>query len=141
MVNQVLNEITKSLHGRFGDDCRYYVEAIEQNVKTPCFTVGVLNPISRSVNSKDYYRTVPCVLHYYSNDRTNTLNDCYAIGEAVLDALEYLTVGGRTIRAENMSYMMVDDVLEIFLTYRFWTEKFGSTTPMEGVEIQNKSVV
>lgn len=140
MVNETLNSISKALYTTFGNTYHYYVEDIEQNAKLPCFTIGVLNPLNRSVNRKDYYRTVPCVIHYFSNDKQLHIADCYSIGEQVLECLEYLEIGGRTVRAEDMSYTMVDDVLQVFLTYRFWTEKAETNTSMEDLDYPEPSI-
>lgn len=123
MVNTVLDSITTTLYTTFGDSYHYYVEDTEQASKLPCFTIDVLNPLSRSVNKKDYYRTIPCVIHYFTNNKTTTTKECYSIGEKVLDCLEYINIGERIVRGEDMSYTMVDDVLQIFITYHFWTEK------------------
>lgn len=140
MVNTVLDSISKALYATFGNAYRYYVEDIEQNVKLPCFTLGVLNPLSRSVNRKDYYRTVPCVIHFFTNDKANLTKTCYSIGEQTLECLEYLNIDGHLVRAEDMSYTIVDDVLQIFLTYRFWTEKTETFDTMEGLEYIEPSV-
>ena len=134
MVNIVLDSISKALYTTFGNTYHYYVEDIEQSTKLPCFTIGVLNPLNRSVNRKDYYRTVPCVIHFFTNDKKDTVKTCYSIGEQVLECLEYLEIGGRKVRAEDMSYTMVDDVLQVFLTYRFWTEKTETNIPMEDLD-------
>lgn len=141
MVNLILNSISKSLYSTFGDSYHYYVEGIEQNAIIPCFTLSVLNPLTRSVNHKDYHRTIPCVIHYFTGDKRNSNKDCYLVGEQVLECLEYLSVDGNLIRAEDMSYTMVDDVLQIFLTYRFWTEKPDTTPTMEDINIQSSSKV
>lgn len=140
MVNTVLNSISKALYTTFGNSYHYYVEGIEQNSKLPCFHIGVLNPLNRSVNRKDYYRTVPCVIHHFTNDKKNTNKTCYSIGEQVLECLEYLEIDGRLVRAEDMSYTMVDDVLQVFCTYRFWTEKPETNDPMEDLEYTEPSL-
>lgn len=141
MVNKVFASISKALHSKFGDTHYYYVENIEQKVKTPCFTIGALNPIMRSINRKDYRRVIPCVIHYFTDNKTNPIETCYSIGEQALETLEYLNIDGHLVRGEDMSYTMVDDVLEIFITYRFWTEKDQEPLDqMEGVDIATPSV-
>ena len=134
MVNSVLNSISKALYATFGDTHHYYVEDVEQRAAFPCFTLNALNPLVRSVNRKDYYRTVPCVIHYFSDDKTNTRKHSLDVGEKVLECLEYLNIDGHLVRAENMSYNFVDDVLQVFLTYRFWTEKPEDLPIMEEVD-------
>ena len=140
MVNTVLNSISKALHTTFGDSYYYYVEDIEQKAKLPCFTIGTLNPLNRSTNRKDYYRTMPCVIHYFSADKNNTIKNSYAVGEQVLDCLEYLSVDGRLIRGEDMSYTMTNNVLQVFITYRFWTEKPETLTNMEDLTTVEPSI-
>jgi hypothetical protein len=134
VVNSVLNSISKALYTVFGDSHHYYVEDIEQNAVFPCFTLNALNPLVRSVNRKDYYRTVPCVIHYFSNEKTFTRKHALDVGEKVLECLEYLDIDGHLIRAEDMSYNFVDDVLQVFLTYRFWTEKPEEIPIMEELD-------
>lgn len=141
MVNSVLNSISKALYTEFGDTHHYYVEDIEQNSQLPCFAIDVLNPLSRSVNRKDYYRTVPVVIHHFTDNKTSTRKNSLGVGERVLECLEYLEIDGRLVRAEDMSYHFVDDVLQVFLTYRFWTEKPDTTPSMEGVDIHSSSKV
>ena len=123
MVNAVLDSITVALYDVFGENYHYYVEDVEQNLQLPCFTVDVLNPLNRSRNSYLYDRTVPCVVHCFTANKITTKHELYATGEDVMAAIEYITVEGRTLRAEDMSYQLVENnVLQIFATYRFWTE-------------------
>lgn len=123
MINTVLDSITRNLHAMFGDNYHYYVEDIEQDLETPCFTIQVLNPTNRSVNNTDYYRTVPCVLHYFGSDKHNMKKDSFAIAERVLESIEYIQIGDQLVRGEDMEYTVIDDVLQIFITYGFWTER------------------
>lgn len=123
MVNTVLDATTKQLGTTFGTNYHYYKENVEQKLVKPCFTVDVLNPLSRSISPILYMRTVPLVLHYFTDEFVNPKADIYAKAEQILEALEYLPVGDTLLRAENMSYHLVDDVLEVFLTYRFRTKK------------------
>lgn len=123
MINTVLNSITRTLHATFGDSYHYYVEDIEQNLETPCFIIQVLNPMNRSVNKKDYYRTVPCVLHYFSDKPHNMKKDSFVMAERVLESIEYIEIDGQLVRGEDMEYTINDDVLQIFITYSFWTER------------------
>lgn len=142
MVNVVLDSISKALYTTFGTSYYYYVENIEQNANLPCFTIDVLNPLSRSVNRKDYYRTIPCVIHYFTNNKNTTVKECYSIGEQILECLEYLNIDGQLVRGEDMSYTMVDDVLQVFITYGFWTEKIQTPeTKVEELIINDPSIV
>ena len=123
MVNTLLNSVTKQLGTTFGTGYRYYVENVEQNLTKPCFTVDVLMPMERSKSPVLYDRTMPLVVHYFSDSKTNLKQDCYSMAERVLECLEYLPFQNSIIRGENISWQIVDDVLQIFITYKFTTER------------------
>ena len=51
----------------------------------------------------------------------NLKKECYELAEQVIECLEYLPFQNTIIRGENISWQIVDDVLQIFITYRFTT--------------------
>ena len=132
MVNSILNAVTKQLGTTFGNGYHYYVEDVEQGLKEPCFTVDLVIPLKRSKSPVLYDRTMPIVVHYFSDSKNNTKNDCYTKGEQIVECLEYLPFEGGLIRGENISWQMVDDVLQVFVTYKFTT--MVVTEPEETIE-------
>ena len=138
MVNKVLNAVTKHLGESFGNSYKYYIEDVKQNMTKPCFTVDSLETNNRSRNAVQYDRTIPLVVHYF-NDKQETLKkDSYAMGEQLVEILEYLPFEGTFLRGENISYHMVDGVLQLFITYRFRTQKISAEiTPMGDITSTN----
>ena len=136
MVNKVLNATTIQLGKTFGNDYKYYVEDVEQGLVKPCFTVDTLTPISRSRSPVLYDRTFPLVIHYFTNNKSDVKKECYRIAEEAVECLEYLSIDGRVIRGEDISWQIIDDVLQILITYRFKTAKTNTDTPVmeESVE-------
>lgn len=122
MVNALLNAVTKQLGTHFGTKYRYYVEDVEQGLTTPCFTVDTLIPIQRSKSPILYDRTIPVVVHYFSDSKQHLKNDCYTIGEQVVECLEHLPFKNTILRGRDISYQIVDDVLQVFITYKFTTK-------------------
>lgn len=119
MVNSLLNAVTKQLGTTFGTSYRYYVENVEQNLTKPCFTIDTLIPLMRSKSPVLYDRTIPLVVHYFSDSKTNLKQDCYTMAERALECLEYIPFENTMLRGEDISWQMVDDVLQIFVTYKF----------------------
>ena len=128
MVNSILNAITTQLGKTFGDSYHYYVENIEQGLEKPCFTVDVLIPLQRSRSPVLYDRTMPIVVHYFSDSKTNIKKNCYTVGEQIIECLEYLPFKETLLRGEDISWQIVDDVLQVFITYKFTTK---IDTPIE----------
>ena len=134
MVNSLLSAVTKQLGTTFGDSYRYYVEDVEQGLKKPCFTVDLLIPLQRSKSPFLYDRTMPLIVHYFSDSKTDIKNDCYAMGERVVECLEYLPFQDGLIRGEDISWQIVDDVLQVFITYRFTTSKYNPGDSFESLD-------
>lgn len=123
MVNDVLDAVTTQLGATFGDGYKYYMENVEQGFKTPCFTVDLVQPLERSRSPKLYDRTVQTVIHYFNDDRTDIKRTAYDIAERVLECLEYLPFRNTLLRGENLNWQLVDDVLQVFVTYKFITKR------------------
>jgi hypothetical protein len=126
MVNTLLSGVSNQLFEQFGEGYRYYVEDVEQKLTKPCFTIDCITPLQRSRNRLQYDRTIPIVIHYFSNDKQNTKKDCYEKAELIVEALEYVPLNGTLIRGENISWQITDEVLQVFVTYRFITNKLTS---------------
>ena len=153
MVNDVLDAITKQLGQTFGSSYRYYVENVEQDLQKPCFTVDMLEPRERSINYKRYRRTMPVVVHYFNEERDTNKKDCYSMAERLVECLEYLTFKDTVLRGENISWQLVEGVLQVLLTYRFITvakpddekmyylEEVGVETPFVVTPNDTKSVL
>ena len=127
MVNSVLTAVTKQLGTTFGTKYRYYVEDIEQGLHKPCFTVDMLTPLQRLKSPVLYDRTMPLVIHYFSDNTKDLKKDCYAMAENVVECLEHLPFQNTLLRGENISCQIVDDVLQVFVTYEFTTKKVTET--------------
>ena len=123
MVNSILNAVTKQLGVTFSNTYHYYMEDVEQNLVKPCFTVDVLLPLQRSKSPVLYDRTMPVVIHYFGATTKDIKKDCYEIGEQVVECLEYLPFKGGLIRGEDISWQIVDDVIQVFVTYKFTTKR------------------
>lgn len=142
MVNEMLNGISTQLYDVFGADYKYYVENVEQQLKKPCFTIDSILPTQRSRSRVLYDRAIPVVVHYFSNEKQKTKQDCYDKAELIVEALEYVPFHGTLIRGENISYQIIDDVLQVFVTYKFITKKLTSNEDdMETLEQSKVSAI
>lgn len=129
MVNLILDSVTKQLGTTFGNSYHYYVEDVEQGLKKPCFTVDTLIPLQRRRNPFLYDMTIPIVVHYFSDSQRDIKNHYYTMGEQIVECLEHLQVEDKLIRGEDISFQIVDDVLQVFITYKF-TAVLKTETPI-----------
>ena len=122
MVDDFLDAITTQLGKTFGSTYHYYVENVEQGLQKPCFTVDMLMPLERSKSSILYDRTMLIVVHYFGKNQKTIKRDCYSVSERLIDCLEYVPFKNTLIRGEDISWHLIDDVLQLFITYKFTTK-------------------
>ena len=140
MVGDFLNAVTTQLGKTFGATYHYYVENVEQGLKQPCFTVDMITLVERSKSAFLYDRTMPLVVHYYSKNPVVNKVECYQIAEQLVECLEYIPFKNTLIRGEQISWQMVEDVLQLFITYRFTTKTdLPFAAAMEDLEETNIS--
>lgn len=131
MVNSFMDAVTKQLGTTFGDSYKYYKETIEQNFEKPCFHVAYRVPTIRSKSPVLYDRTMPIIIHYFSDSDTHKNNDCYTVAERLLGCLEYLPFNNTLIRGEDISSQIIENnVLQVFITYKFTTKRIVEEDPM-----------
>lgn len=140
MVNKVLDAITTALYNVFGDDFKYYVEDIPQKLKTPCFTVETIEYNVRSYSKTRHFMTIPLVIQFFPKNEVNSKKYNYNIGSKIADAVEYINADGVLLRSENINYELNNDVLQVFVTYSFWTRDSVSSDYSDYME-DLKSVV
>ena len=133
MVNKTINAVIAALHNTFGDDYSYLKENNEQGLPTPCFLVSLLRPTSRGSLWRTYSRVMPIVINYFPKSDVRPKNECYDIGERALEAVEVIEIEGVKVSGTDLEIQLVDDnVLQIFVTYDFWTQTIRE--PDEPVE-------
>lgn len=123
MVNKTINAVMTALYNTFGDDYSYLKENNEQGLPTPCFLVSLLRPTSRGGLWRTYNRVMPIVINYFPKSDVRPKNECYDVGERALEAVEVIEIEGVKVSGTDLEIQMVDDnVLQIFVTYDFWTQ-------------------
>ena len=123
MVNKTINAVIAALHNTFGDDYSYLKENNEQGLPTPCFLVSLLRPTSRGSLWRTYNRVMPIVINYFPKSDVRPKNECYDIGERALEAVEVIEIEGVKVSGTDLEIQLIDDnVLQIFVTYDFWTQ-------------------
>jgi hypothetical protein len=56
-----------------------------------------------------------------TDSKSDLKRDCYNMAERALECLEYIPYENSILRGEDISWQLVDDVLQIFITYKFTT--------------------
>ena len=135
MVNDIFDWITIALYDKFGENYTYYVEEVEQGASRPCFVVGALNPIIKRTNPVRYDRVFPIAIHYFSDkdNASQIKRDCYDVAEKLIESLEEIRSTDKQflVRGYDMSWEITENVLQFFITYRFYVYKVEEVDLME----------
>lgn len=142
MIDTLLTEgITEALYTAF--KVPVYVEWKENRTKFPCFIVSVADSNHDLHVSKLYDRKLDYSVKYFLNAESIPVDyrkDLLQIGEQLYDVLEYVKVGDRTTRGEDMSYRESDGILHFSVTYEMLLHKESKKAPaMERLQVNERS--
>ena len=142
MIDTLLTEgITEALYTAF--KVPVYVEWKENRTKFPCFIVSVADSNHDLHVSKLYDRKLDYSVKYFLNAESIPVDyrkDLLQIGEQLYDILEYVKVGDRITRGENMSYRESDGILHFSVTYEMLLHKESKRVPaMERLQVNERS--
>lgn len=95
-----------------------YDEAVEQDMKQPCFFVLLIESSQvRGVNRR-YQRFNPFDVHYFPQHNSNALREeCELVAERLYSELEYVSGHDGLYRGTGMRHEIVDGVLHFFVQY------------------------
>lgn len=142
MIDTLLTEgITKALYDAF--KVPVYLEWKENKMKFPCFVVRVTDSNHDLHVSKLYDRKLDYSVKYFLNAESIPVDyrkDLLQIGEELYDILEYVKVGDRITRGEDMKYNENDGVLHFSVTYEMLLHKEAKRVPaMERLQVNERS--
>lgn len=136
MINSIIEAISVTLNGAFGDGYEIHMEELEQGLEEPCFFISCLNPSVSQFLGKRYFRTNQFCIQYFPAAREKQ-HECNDVAERLYECLEYITPDGDTspIRGTKMKHKVVDGVLNFFVNYDLFVYKKDSASvpSMEGV--------
>ena len=115
--SKILESVATSLYQSTGD--RVYLEWKENSMVFPCFVINIVNPKQDLHRGDMYEHKLDLDILYFLNDE-DTISDTRALLEIpskLYSALEYIQIGDRIQRGEEMKYRITDGVLHFFVTY------------------------
>lgn len=137
MINSIIEAISISLNGEFGDDYEIYTEEIEQDLKESCFFIQCVDSTQRLFFGKRYLRQNQFCIQYFP-ERVDYQRECNEIAERIIDKLEYITVDNYLLRGTKMKYEMINGVLNFFVNFDCFIYKSEhEETSMEDYQTDN----
>ena len=134
MINALIEAVSISLNGEFGDGYEIHMEEIKQDLKEPCFFISCINPASSLFLGKRYFRENLFCIQYFPGRQGHERAECNETAERLFKCLEYLEVSGRFVKGTGMKYEVADGILNFFVNYDIYIQKKETLPAMEEVE-------
>lgn len=143
MIDTLITEgITKALYDAF--KVPVYLEWKENTMKFPCFLVKVADSNHNLHVSRLYARKLDYSVKYFLNAESIPVDyrkDLLQIGEQLYDILEYVDLGDRITRGDDMKYDESDGVLYFSVTYEMLIYKARKRVPaMEHLHVNERNL-
>ena len=120
MINDIVKGIGKAIRDEFGSDYNIHTEEVKQGLKEPCFFISVLNPQYEQVLGKRYLISCNCMVQYITEGGRE---ECNNVAERLFDCLELIIVSGDIVRGTDMSFEVVDGILNFNVSYKIYVYK------------------
>lgn len=132
MINAIIEAVSISLNGEFGDGYEIHMEEIKQDLKEPCFFISCINPTSSLFLGKCYLReNLFCVQYFPRKGRERA--ECNETAERLFACLECLEMSGKFVKGTGMKCEMADGILNFFVNYDVYVQKKETLPAMEEV--------
>lgn len=133
MINSIIIGISTALNAEFGERYEIFTEEIKQGLEEPCFFIACLKPTHKLFLGKRYFRQNNfCIQYFPESDKKQ--QECLNVAERLTECLEVVNVTADTqIRGTNISYEIIDGVLNFFVNYNYFFYKVEDETPMESI--------
>ncbi|MCR8658957.1 phage tail terminator family protein [Paenibacillus endoradicis] len=113
-INDVRYAVNDALELAF-PDIPVSNEEIGEVIDSPYFYVRLLEPTLTQELGRRYKRNLPFVIRYFGSDHTS--DEWYEMGEKLTTALKWITVAEAQYLGQGMSFQIVDEVLQFFVTF------------------------
>ena len=117
---EFFDAISIRLHEVFGDKYTIYLEAVEQNLQTPCFFIQPLNPMDANMIYNRKAREYPFVIDYIPEDATGHRAQFAEVTEKLFDSFDFLTLAdGTVLPTFDRNIDVTDDILHFIVRFKF----------------------
>jgi len=138
MINSVIYGISAALEAEFGSNYEIYMEEVKQDLREPCFFISCINPAKSLFVGKRYFRqNMFCIQYFPETEKVR--QECHEVMERLYDCLKYIFLSDekKPTRGTHMNGEIVENILNFFVNYDFFTYKMEQEEAMETMVIKN----
>lgn len=138
MINSIIYAINAALSAEFGSDYKIYMEEVNQDLRKSSFFISCVNSSRKLFSGKRYFNQNMFCIQYFP-ETENAYQECNQIMEKLYDCLECVILfdGEKNFYGTQMSGKVVENVLNFFVNYDFFTYKTGKEEAMEVIQVKN----
>lgn len=136
MYNDIMDAVTRKLDTLF-PEVTIYTSKVEQGLTEPCFFVGFLEPLERSLLGQRYFCGTGMSIQYMPGEIEQPNRELNRVLDKLMESMEYLhAVDGTVMRGTKRTGETKDGVLNFFVNY----DRFGLRTGKVEESMENITV-
>lgn len=139
MYNQIMDAVTQTLDGLFGEDgFTIYTDEVGQDLQEPCFFVSFLEPSEKQRIGNRYYRETGVAIQFIPGETDQLSRMLHQVAETLMEGMEYIQMPDeKPVRGTGMKWQISDGILNFFVNYNLFIYKAGEEPETMG-ELQWK---
>lgn len=116
-----------------------YKEKMVQNMKKPCFFIWPIDVAAKKLMRNNYEITSQMLIKFFpKEDDVHAYMTAHQVGIELLEYLAEIELNEKPVAGKQMSFKIIDDVLQMFVTYKVKARTQLPTIPdMQILEIND----
>ena len=135
-MSDIVDAISIKLDFVFGEDTNIYLEAIEQDLQTPCFFIQPIDDTDKNMIAHRKYRTELFVIDFIPDDTRGHREQFLEVRDKLRDNFDTLTIGDVVLPTFNRSIQADSDMLHFSFACKYYPYMDKEAEPeMEELEM------
>lgn len=117
----VIDSISIRLNEIFGDRYTIYLEAVEQDLQTPCFFIQPIDSMDSNMIHNRKHRVYSFVIDYIPEDDSGHRTQFTEVHNKLFDSFDSVTLAnGVVLPTFERSINITDDILHFIVRFKFY---------------------
>lgn len=117
---EFIDAISIRLNEVFGDGYTIYLEAVEQNLQTPCFFIQPMEGLDSNMIHNRKSREYPFVIDYIPDDESGHRAQFAEVSDKLFESFDFIELGDGTVHPTfDRSINVTDDILHFIVRFKY----------------------
>lgn len=122
MFDNLMKAISKTLYNEFKEECKIYIDEVEQGLKEPCFFISIIESSQeQGLKNRRLVRNLVEIKYFPKTGKTTENNNIKSALYKILEYIEMIDYVGKKhiIHGLGMKAITSDNVLVFLIQYNY----------------------